>query len=677
MQQEHEYDETDPVWVSLAKATEVLETDPEKTEHYARKILKVAPGQQQALLLLVSARRARGDTTGAREALEALVQEQPRLAAAQYELGLLLGELGEREAAVRSLSRVVELEPRHPTAWRALGDALSESGDTEAAARAYLRQFESSVQDLKMLEKVTALDLDKIEIAGNMLKEFLTIYPTDVTAIGMLGQVHMRVNNYEAAEKAFARALELAPTFPQAQQDYVTTLHLQGKWDEEDRQLDKLLEQEPDNPDYLYRRASYLFRMGKYDDSVKFCEATLREYPDYAKVWLAYAYALRTVGRQEEAIAAFRRCIALEPGTGDSWWGLANLKTYRFSPADIDSMRAQLKREDLAEDDRSPLHFALGKALEDEGVYDESFEHYRIGNAVQRAQNPFDITIISRNVQRVKSSFSRDFFRAHADEGCTLSGPIFILGLARSGSTLIEQILASHSTVEGAGELPALNALAMRLEAKYAASSASGDPNELYELNSENLKALGEEYLERAKAYRNLDRPYFTDKMPNNFHHLGLICATLPNAKIIDARRHPLACCFSNFKQLFPSGRGPSYDLADIGHYYRDYVELMAHFDDILPGRVHRVIYEDMVADPKTETLRLLEYCGLPFEEKCLRFYESDRGVFTASSEQVRRPVYADSTDQWRHYDQWLGPLKDALGPVLDLYPAVPASFSS
>jgi tetratricopeptide (TPR) repeat protein len=677
MDQDEEFQLNRPIWDFLAESAQVLDIDPARAENQARQILKNLPGQQQSLVLLVSALRARGDSDGARKMLEATVAELPNLAAAHYELGLLLAESDDRDGAIRALSRVVELEPKHPTAWRELGDALADSGNTEAAAQAYAKQFASSVMDLKTLESMAALGLDQIEIAGNVVREFLTVHPTDLAAIRMLGQIYARANRFDAAENVLARALEVSPDFAVARHDYLSALRHQMKWEDEKRQLDILLEDEPDHTGYRYLKAIALTRAGNFQEAVQFCEDILRDDPGQFRFWMAYGYALRTVGRAAECVSAFRKSVELEPASGECWWGLANLKTFRFLPADIEIIRTQLARGDLSDEDRYQLHFALGKALEDAKSYDDSFEQFRRGNVLQRTRNPYDAAVITRNVQRMKTQFTREFFRTRSGLGCPSADPIFIIGLPRAGSTLVEQILSSHSFVEGAGELPTINAIMMRLEAMDGSPSSLEESETAPPFGSQDLKALGEEYLERTRSYRKRGRPYFTDKMPNNFHHLGLICAILPNAKIIDVRRHPLACCFSNFKQIFPSGTGPSYDLADIGRYYLDYVDMMAHFDEVLPGRIHRVFYENMIREPEVEIRRLLKYCDLPFEESCLRFYETDRGIFTASSEQVRRPVYTDSMETWRHYDRHLGPLKATLGQVLDLYPVVPPSLST
>jgi hypothetical protein len=338
----------------------------------------------------------------------------------------------------------------------------------------------------------------------------------------------------------------------------------------------------------------------------------------------------------------------------------------------VQVMRTQLQDARLQDDDRLHFHFAAGKALEDAGRYAESFEHYAAGNAIRRGQVRYDPEENADHVRRSRAALTPDFFAARAGSGSPAPDPIFIVGLPRSGSTLIEQILASHSQVEGTQELPDLAILARRLSGKKLRSQESLYPEVLAELGMNDFHALGEEFLTMTRVQRKSAAPLFIDKMPNNFAHVGLIHLILPNAKIIDARRHPLGCGFSCFKQHFARGQHFTYDLAELGRYYRDYVALMVHMDEVLPGRVHRVFYESMVEDTEAEVRRLLAYCHLPFEEACLRFYENERAVRTASSEQVRTPIYREGLDQWQHYEPWLGPLKNALGPVLETYPAVP-----
>lgn len=660
-----------PLWVDLANAANLLEADPAATEKQVRDICKLVPGQPHAVRLLVDALRTQGDVAGAQAALEALAAEYPNLAIFPFELGALLSELGERDAAIRALSRTVELEPKHPAAWRILGDCLADSGDTAAAARAYARQFASAIADLRMLESMSALGPEQANVAGGMVREFLKIYPTDVFALHLMGQLYMRANLLEPAEKLFARALDLAPDFARARQDYLSALHQQQKWQAEIAELDKLLEEEPNNPDYRFAKSMATLLVMDYPTALGLFESLVKDHPGEARCWGGYANALRSLGRRDECVAAYRKGIEVRSDFGAGWWGLADLMGYDFSAADVEAMRAQLAREDLAPDDRYHLHFALGEALERKERYEESFGHYRKANALRRAQFAYNADDISANVGRIRRQYTREFFEAHAGKGCEAPDAIFIVGLPRSGSTLVEQILSSHESIEGAGELPSLVLIAARLEIKDNVRASSGE-GEKPSLDDEDLRALGEEYLKETRVYRRLGRPFFTDKTPSNFHHMALICAALPNAKIIDVRRHPMACCFSNYKQHFPWGFRQTYDLSDIGRYYRDYVDLMAHFDAVLPGRVHRVFYEDLVRNTEHEVRRLFDYCGVSFEPKALRFFENERGVVTVSSEQVRKPMYNTANEQWRHYERWLGPLKAALSPLPDIYPDVP-----
>jgi tetratricopeptide (TPR) repeat protein len=380
---------------------------------------------------------------------------------------------------------------------------------------------------------------------------------------------------------------------------------------------------------------------------------------------MSFGHILKTLGQQSESVAAYRRAIAIRPTLGEVWWSLANLKTMRFDQADIDAMTAALETAGLSDDDRFHLHFALGKALEDRQEAAASFTHYAAGNRLRRAQLRYEPDETKAHVDRSIALYSQKFFAERASHGCDARDPIFILGMPRAGSTLVEQILASHSAIEGTAELPDLPAIARRLGGRDRKPEDSHYPAGLAELAPDALRALGEEYLERASVQRSTDKPFFIDKLPNNWAHVGLIRLILPNAKVIDARRHPLACCFSNFKQHFARGQIWSYDLAEIGAYYRDYVTLMRHFDTVLPDFVHRVIHEHLVDDPEADVRRLLEFLDLPFEDACLSFYENPRAVRTASSEQVRRPISREGLDQWKPFEPWLDPLKAALGPVL------------
>jgi tetratricopeptide (TPR) repeat protein len=398
----------------------------------------------------------------------------------------------------------------------------------------------------------------------------------------------------------------------------------------------------------------------------------LKEYSRNAKVWMSYGHALKTAGRQSECVSTYRRAIELAPNLGEAYWSLANLKTFRFGAADVATMQEQLHRDSIGDEDRFHLHFSLGKAFEDAADYARSFEHYEQGNKLRRALIHYDADDNARHVQRSKRLLTAEFFSERQDWGCDAPDPIFIVGLPRAGSTLLEQILSSHPLVEGTMELPDIIDIARSLGGRRLRGAQSKYPEALADLTPEAARELGEQYLANTRIQRKSGAPFFIDKMPNNFAHIGLIQLILPRAKIIDARRHPLGCCLSGFKQHFARGQHFTYGLEEIGRYYRDYVELMGHFDAVLPGRVQRVIYESMVDDTEGQVRRLLEYCGLPFDARCLRFYENDRAVRTASSEQVRQPIYRQAVDHWQHYQAWLDPLERALGPVLELYPDVP-----
>jgi tetratricopeptide (TPR) repeat protein len=651
---------------ALRAAADGFGRDPALAEARARDVLASVPGQQQALLLLVCARRLRGDKEGARAILEAMAKALPGLAAVHYELGLILGGLGETGAAVAALSRVVELEPNHPAAWRALGNQLGQAGDNEAAGRAFAKHFSVAQKELALLEGATAQADAQLGPAEAMLRELLSINLTDVSAMHMLAKIGIRLGRYEDVERLLARTLELAPGFTAARYDYAKVLQEQRKWEPLLAQVEILLGKDRENPSYRVLKAEALTALGYHDRSIENYEAMLSDFPEDSFLWTGYGHALRTLGRYDDSISAYRRAVALSPELGRAWWSLANLKTFRFTAGDVQTMQDQLRRSDLPAEDRYPLNFALGKALEDREDFAESFANYHEGNRLQRA-GLREIHVLTRYVQHCKTLFTPGFFRDRAGAGCPTLDPIFIVGLPRSGSTLLEQILSSHSAIEGTAELPDITHIVVRLN-----GGKGYYPTALERLDGGELRALGEEYLQLTQVHRKLGRPFFIDKMPSNFEHVALIHLMLPNAKIVDVRRHPLGCCFSNFKQYFENRLGHSCELGEIGRYYRDYVELMAHFDAVLPGRVHRVFYENMVRDPEIEIRRMLAYCGVAFEETCLRFHETERGVRTASSEQVRRPIYTEALEQWRNFEPWLGPLKSALGPVLELYPAVP-----
>ncbi|AVP96109.1 hypothetical protein C7S18_02375 [Ahniella affigens] len=658
---------------ALQQAQSLLQRTPELALAQTDEILKVIPEQADARLLKAACLRRLNRLDAARAVMDPLRQQFPRSAAVWLEWGLLAGRLGKGDAAGRSLARAADLDPGLPGVWLALADHLSAVDDTDGAQRALARHLRHSARDPELLQAADALVANRIPEAEQRLRQRLYRSPTDVSAIRMMAEVAGRLGRNDDAIHLLRRSLELAPDFHTARQQLATVLHRHNHPEAALAEIELLLNIDPEHAAIRNLKAAVLCRTGDYDTALALYADLLKQFPNQARLALSYGHALKTAGRQADSIAAYRQAIAAEPGFGEAYWSLANLKTFRFSAADVATIEAQLARADLATDQRSQFEFALGKAFEDQGEYEVSFRHYDVGNRLRRDIVPYRAADATARVRRSQAVFTRSCFAERQGFGNPAPDPIFVVGLPRSGSTLIEQILSSHSQVEGTMELPEIISITRTLRERAEAKGLSSYHQLLTELPNEELVALGQFYLDRTRIQRKQGRPLFIDKMPNNFFHIGLIHLMLPNAKIIDARRHPLACCFSGFKQYFARGQNFSYGLSDLGAYYRDYVALMAHFDAVLPGRVHRVIYEDMVADTEAQVRALLAYCGLPFEDACLRFYENNRPVRTASSEQVRKPIYKEGVDQWRHFEPWLDPLKLALGPVLEHYPQVPS----
>ena len=656
---------------ALDHTQRLMTSEPRLAAEQATEILKVAPGHPLATLLLGVANRRAGDAATSQTVLEPLARSQPNWAAAHYELGLTLGVRRNGEGAVAALRRAVSLKPEMPDAWRALGDHLTAIGDAVAADEAYAQHIKFSTNDPRLLEAAAALCENRIPVAESLLRAHLKQFPTDLPALRMLAEVAARLQRYADAEVLLERALELAPSFVPARHNYAVVLHRQRKIKAAWEQVQKLVEADPLNPSYRTLKAAIASGIGEYDQALELYAGVLAEYPHNARVWMSYGHSLKTANRQTDCVQTYRKSIELAPQLGEAYWSLANLKTFKFEPADIEAMQTQLARGKLTPEDRFHFHFALGKAFEDAAQFAESFKHYEEGNSLRRKGVGYDADWKSEQMRRMQALFTPQFFAARAGQGASAPDPIFIVGLPRSGSTLLEQILSSHPQVEGTMELADMPNLVRELGGSQVRAK-SKYPESIAALDADALLALGERYLELTRIYRRTDAPFFIDKLPNNFAHTGLIHLILPRAKIIDARRHPLGCCFSGYKQHFARGQHFTYNLDDIGRYYRDYVELMAHYDAVLPGRVHRVIYEQLIEDTEGEVRRVLDYCGLPFDQRCLRFYENERAVRTASSEQVRRHIYREGVDHWVNYEPWLGPLKSALGSVLEHYPNVP-----
>jgi tetratricopeptide (TPR) repeat protein len=598
--------------------------------------------------------------------LAGLEQLHPSFSRLFQERGHCHVALKQAEPAIEAFLQAVNINPALPASWNALKILFQMTGRTAVAVLA--GQHVAKLASLPT-EVITATGLfsdGEIIPAEQLIRRFLLRQGDHVEGMRLLAKIGMKLDVYDDAELLLERALLLAPDYHAMRYDYVLALLARHKHVQALEQIQQLLTVEPRNRAYRITHATVSVGVGQQEKAIEEYRQILAETPRAADVHLSVAHALKTLGRQSEAVASYRTAFELRPSFGDAYWSLANLKTYRFADEDIARMREQEHTPGIGAEDRYHLCFALGKALEDGGDYAESFGYYRRGNALKKAELRFKIEPIERNARLQAAVCTREFFEARRGHGCDSGDPIFIVGLPRSGSTLLEQILASHSQVEGTTELPNILRFVAELQGRDPDTREPRYPAILERLSGEDFRRLGEKYLADTRVYRE-GKPRFIDKMPNNFRHIGLIHLILPNAKIIDARREPMACCFSNFKQLFASGQEFTYDIEDIARYYRSYVQLMRHWDDALPGKVLRIQYEDVVEDLGGNVRGILDFCGLPFEPACLEFHKTERSVRTASSEQVRRPIFREGVDQWRHFEPWLGSLRSALG---DLVPA-------
>jgi len=641
---------------ALAHAFALL-AKPALAERQAREILNAVPGHPQAVLVLGAALRRQGRLAEARATLGPLSRAQPRAPAVHVEWGLTQAGLGEHEAAIASLRHAIGLNPKLPGIWRDFGDVLTLAGRAAEAADAYANHVERAVVEPALMGAGAAMNAGALAEAEHALRGYLAQHPTDVAALRMLAEIGTRLGRDADAERLLGECLARMPGFVAARHNLAVVLFRQRRPEEALPHIEFLRAQDEGNADFRALHAACLAHLAEFGRAAEIYEKLLADFPRQPKIWLSYAHVLRTVGRRADSLAAYRKAIAQAPHMGEAYWSIANFKNEALSEAETHAIRLQLGRADVAVEDRYHLHYALGHVLEQAGDYADSWGHYAEGARLRRGEISYSAEATTAQFARTRALMDAAFFAARTGCGCVDEAPIFIVGLPRSGSTLIEQILASHSKVEGTQELSEMANIARSL----GRHSRNDDryPEAIADLDAGALRRLGERYLERTRIYRKSGRPVFIDKMPNNFIHIGLIHLILPRARMIDARRHPMATCFSAFKQHFAKGHHYSYDLDELGRYYLDYLGLMAHFDAVLPGRVHRVEYERMVGETEAQTRALLRYCGLDFEEACLRFHENARPVRTASSEQVRRPIFRDGLEQWRHYEGWLGALAE------------------
>lgn len=621
-----------------------------------------------------------GSGLGAADQMRDVPSGEPRSARRLYEVGLTYAALGEIEGAIDALRQATVLKPEFAAAWRRLADLLRQSGDPAAAqqADASYRRYAAKEGPIKRATK--SLPTGKLQqseaklrheilrvpvtAAEVVLREHLRRNPTDASALFVLAEIMMGQDRYPEGEALLEHCLELAPGYDAARYNYAIALFRQQKAALALPHVQRLFASDPRHTKYRILLAGCFAKIGDFAQSIVLYEGLLKNTPRDHKILLSYSNALKSVGRRADSANACRTCLEIEPTSGEAYLNLANLTVDALTSPDIATMRALLAKPGLPVANRIHINYALGRVLESAGDFASSFSHFAEGARLKRAGLFYDAGEATRRVERAIKLFSPTFFsdRPSADRTTSLNPvPIFIVGLPRSGTTLIEQILASHSEIEGTIELPDIDIIAQDLGDRFGRANRSSYPECLAALDAAEVAAIGARYIERTRIYRKTQRPYFIDKMPSNWAHIGLIHLILPEARIIDARRHPVATCFGAFKRCFAYGQNFSYELTELGRYYNDYVRMIAHFDIASPGLVHRVTYETMVEDTEREIHRLLAYLNLPVEPACLRFWDTERAVSTASSEQVRRPIFREGLNQWRHYESWLMPLQAVL----------------
>jgi predicted Zn-dependent protease len=639
---------------ALLSAAAALARDPAEAERKARGLLAHAPDDPSANLILAGAMRRQGRPGEALPLVSEVVRRRPQLGRARLELGLCRAALGQGREALADLDEAVRLNPASAEAWQALADLAVAQADAEREARARAALARIEFRDPRIAGWAEAIAMGRHADAEPGLARHVQAHPDDVDAMRLLAQCHIAHRVYGPAENLLRQVLALRPDFRRARYDLASLLFVRQQAEAALNELAPLLAADPQNPAYRNLQAGCLFMLGDEPAAVAIYENLTGDFPSNVRVFINMAHTLRTGGYRERAIAAYRRVIELRPQTGEAWWGLANLKIGLLTEAD-EARMGRLLAENLDEGDRRCLEYALGRRCEDAGNPADAFAHYAAGAKLARrrfAPRPIDYAARTLATTRL---FTAELLASHAGKGADSAAPIFVVGLPRSGSTLVEQILASHPDIEGTKELPYLGALAARLvrEGWMSALSRAAPAQ---------FRAWGEDYLAEAEAHRSLGRPRFIDKTPNNFQHIGLIRLILPNARVIDVRRNPMASCFSVFKELFAEGHEYSYDLTDLAAYYRHYLAVVRHFHQAAPGSVHTLIYEDLVEDTEGEVRRLLAAVGVRFDPACLDFHANDRAVRTVSSEQVRQPIYRSGLDHWRRFEPWLGPLAEGLG---------------
>ena len=630
-------------------------------------ILQDDPNNVDALYMKAVCKRYQRRHDEAFFALEELKSVRPDFGRAFQEEGHNHRELGNLDQALSAFQRASRANPALEASWRAQADLLKNAGRHDEAQQCTKQAERLSALPRELFAVTNFIHEGKFLKAENICRRYLVKNPHHVEAMRLLADIGTRLNLLDDAEFLLESACEFEPENVQVHLDYIQVLRKRQKFQKALQQAEKLHARDPDNPLFQSHLAIEALQTGDFDRALSLFDLVLAQLPDDPATLVSRGHALKTYGRTSDAIESYRRAYQVHKGHGDAFYGLANLKIYQFTDEEVDEMKSLMSQRELSYQDQFHILFALGKAMEDRGAYDEAFNFYEKGNALKRLKSRYDANQMSKELDAQKVHCTEKLFRRHAGAGYDAPDPIFIVGLPRAGSTLLEQILASHSQVDGTLELPNVLALTQGLRGRQQMAGQSGYPKNLIDLPSDKFAQMGQTYINETRIHRQ-GAPYFIDKMPNNFRHIGLIALMLPNAKIIDARRAPMDCCFSGFKQLFAEGQEFTYGLNEVGQYYRDYVDLMNHWDEVLPGKVLRVHHEDVLDDFEAQVQRILEYCGLSFESGCLEFHQTNRSVRTASSEQVRQPLNRSGMDQWRPFETHLSPLRDALGHALKTY---------
>ena len=596
--------------------------------------------------------------------IESLLTNAPDMGRAYQELGHLNRDSGNEEDSIKHYRQACELNPALPSSWKALYSYFKKNENKPAADHAYMQMNTLETMPNTLLFISQILNEGKLGIAEEKCREFLKQYPTNTYAMSLLSDIADRLGYFDDAEFLLESAVKLSPSDGELRMKYAMILRKKQKFAKTMEQVNILCEKFPENLSYQAQKASEIMQNGDHKGAIDLFDDILKKNPYNFSILTSKGHAQKTLGESDRAINSYQTAYQVKQDHGEAFFSLANLKTYEFSKNELNIMREQLQRVDLTMRDKAYFHFALAQGCEAVGEYDEAFFHLDSGNKIKNKQSKYSIERMDKELQAQIDVCDELFFEKHGQGGHETKDPIFILGLPRAGSTLIEQILASHSMIDGTLELPNILSMAQSLRGDDIYGKEGNYPKSMENLSLEKRIAMGERFISDTSMHRN-EAPRFTDKMPNNFRHIGLIHLIMPNAKIIDARRYSLDCCFSMFKQLFAQGQEFTYGLTEAGSYYKSYIKLMNHWDQVLPNKILRVNNEDIIDDLEGQVVKMLNFLELPFEESCITFYETDRSVRTASSEQVRKPINKAGMDRWKPYAKYLGPLLDGLGTEL------------